>query len=108
MKVSDDGLSSESSAVIELLPDSSTVTQDGHILVGGLALGELATRFGTPTYVVDVASFRSRARALREGLARRWPRSEVLFASKALPALAMYALAASEDLSVDVAGDGEL
>src|SRR5699024_3931747 len=33
---------------------------------------------------------------------------EVLFASKSLPAAAMYAIAQSEGLSVDVAGAGEL
>lgn len=76
--------------------------------MGGVALADVAARFGTPTYVIDVATFRNRARALKEGLARRWPRSEVLFASKSLPALAMYELAAAEGLSIDVAGEGEI
>lgn len=93
--------------VVALLPASAVVT-DGRIVVGGVALAEIAGRFGTPAYVLDVATFRARASAMREGLALRWPRSEVLFASKSLPALAMYELAAAEGLSVDVAGDGEL
>lgn len=91
-----------------LLPASAVVAPDGGITVGGVPLAAIAERFGTPAYVLDVATFRGRASAMRDGLARRWPRSEVLFASKSLPALAMYELAASEGLSVDVAGDGEL
>ncbi len=93
--------------VLDLLPDSAEVSE-GRITVAGMALGEIAERFGTPAYVIDVATFRNRARAMREGLALRWASSEVLFASKSLPALAMYELAAGEGLSVDVAGDGEL
>src|SRR6202012_6156314 len=42
------------------------------------------------------------------GLAARWPNSEVLFASPSLPHLALYAVAASEGMSLDVAGLGEL
>jgi diaminopimelate decarboxylase len=94
--------------VAELLPDSAVVTAGGSIVVGDVPLAEIARRFGTPAYVLDVAAFRARAAAMRDGLARRWPRSQVLFASKSLPALAMYELAASERLSIDVAGDGEL
>lgn len=97
-----------SNPVVQLLPGSAVVTADGSIVVGGVPLAEIAQRFGTPAYVFDVATFRARASAMRDGLARRWPRSQVLFASKSLPALAMYELAASEGLSVDVAGDGEL
>lgn len=94
--------------IAALLPDSAEITPEGGVVVGGVPLADVAERYGTPAYVVDVATFRARAGAVRDGLARRWPRSEVLFASKSLPALAMYELAAAEGLSVDVAGDGEL
>jgi diaminopimelate decarboxylase len=43
-----------------------------------------------------------------DGLHARWPNSDVLFASKSFPAVAMYRLAHEEGLCIDVAGGGEL
>jgi diaminopimelate decarboxylase len=91
-----------------LLPRSTEVSHDGHISVGGVALADVAVRFGTPAYVVDVAEIRDNARRLRDGLATRWPNSEVLFASKSLPVMALYELVAEVGLGVDVAGEGEI
>jgi diaminopimelate decarboxylase len=71
-------------------------------------VSELAGRFGTPAYLVDEAGLRGQARRLRDGLAARHPDSEVVFASKSFPCLAVYKLLAAEGLSIDVAGDGEL
>jgi diaminopimelate decarboxylase len=73
-----------------------------------VGVSELAERFGTPAYVVDEAGLRGQARRLRDGLAARHPDSEVVFASKSFPCLAVYKLLAAEGLSIDVAGDGEL
>jgi diaminopimelate decarboxylase len=87
----------------------TTVTSDDGLLsVGGVSLAEVAEQYGTPAYVFDVAQFRSQARAVREGLAARWENSEVLFASKSLPVMAVYEVAAQEGLSIDVAGYGEV
>jgi diaminopimelate decarboxylase len=94
--------------ILSLLPETSELVAGGSLQVGGVELAELAERFGTPAYVFDVAGFRAQARRLREGLATRWPNSEVLFASKSLPVLAVYELASDEGLSVDIAGAGEL
>ncbi len=94
--------------ILSLLPETTEVVAGGFLKVGGVELAGLAERNGTPAYVFDVAHFRSRARQLREGLKTRWRNSEVLFASKSFPALAVYEIAADEGLSVDVAGAGEL
>jgi diaminopimelate decarboxylase len=94
--------------VASLMPESTRIVADGSIQIGGVALAEVAQTFGTPAYVVDVGEFRTTARGLRDGLAARWPNSEVLFASKSLPVLALYEVAAHEGLSVDVAGEGEI
>jgi diaminopimelate decarboxylase len=95
-------------AVLALFPEEARVTPDGELTVGGCPVTEIAERFGTPAYVYDEVGLRRQIRRFVEGLARRWPNSEVLFASKSLPAVAMYAIAESEGLSVDVAGGGEL
>ncbi len=95
-------------AMRDLLPETSALTADGVLTIGGCRVDDLATEFGTPAYVFDEAGLREQARRYRLGLRRRRPRSEVLFASKSLPCVAMYSLAAAEGLSIDVAGQGEL
>ncbi|MCU1570030.1 MAG: lysA [Naasia sp.] len=84
------------------------MSEDDVLLIGGCSVEDLASTYGTPLYVYDEAGLRAQARALSDGLRARWPNSEVLFASKSFPAVAMYRLAAEEGLSVDVAGLGEL
>jgi diaminopimelate decarboxylase len=95
-------------SVLALLPESASVTPAGRLAIGGVDLADVAAEFGTPAYVVDVAGLRHQARRLVDGLAQRWPNSEVLFASKSFPAVALYRLAAEEGLSIDVAGAGEI
>lgn len=102
------GSSADNERLLSLLPTTSEVTDGTRLSIGGVAVAAIAEEFGTPVYVVDVATFRLRARRIREGLAARWPKSSVLFASKSFPALVMYQLASQEGLSIDVAGDGEL
>ena len=48
-------------------PDTATVGPAG-IELDGVALTTLAAEFGTPLYVYDAASIRTRARAVREAL----------------------------------------
>ena len=58
--------------------------------------------------MVDEAALRARARAYREGLAARWPRSRVVFASKSFPCTAVQRVMVEEGLGLDVAGGGEI
>jgi diaminopimelate decarboxylase len=51
---------------------------------------------------------RARAREYADGLATRWPRSRVVFASKAFPATAVQQVMVEEGLGLDVAGAGEI
>ena len=85
-----------------LLPDSATLTDDD-VLVGGVSLLDLAATFGTPLFVYDEATMRSRAReavaAFDDGVA---------FASKSFLCGAMARLAFEEGLCIDVATGGEL
>lgn len=94
--------------LLSLFPEESGVSADGVLTIGGCSVSDLAERHGTPAYVIDESGLRRQIRRFIDGLAQRWPNSEVLFASKSLPCVAMYALAQSEGLSVDVAGQGEL
>ena len=91
-----------------VFPKYATVGDDGVLSIGGCSVPELADEFGTPLYVMDEQGLRERMRHYREGLAARWPNSQVTFASKSLPVMALYAIAESEGLAIDVAGAGEL
>lgn len=94
--------------LFEILPENSSVSERGVLEIGGVSVEDLAREFGTPLYVYDEAALRSTARRFVDGLHARWPNSDVLFASKSFPAVAMYRLAQEEGLCVDVAGGGEL
>lgn len=87
-----------------LLPDTATELADGSLAVGGVALLELAARFGTPLFVYDEEHLRNRC---REAVAS-FGRSRVVYATKAFLCKAMARLAHEEGLLLDVATSGEL
>lgn len=92
----------------DVLPPTAAADTDGELTIGGCRVSDLAAEFGTPLHIYDEASLRHQMRALVDGLHRRWPNSEAVFASKSAPILAIYAIAASEGMGIDVAGPGEL
>ncbi len=93
---------------MEILPEESTISDTGELSIGGVPVTELARQYGTPAYIMDETGLRRQIRRFVDGISSRRPNSEVLFASKSLPCVAMYAIAQAEGLSVDVAGGGEL
>lgn len=88
---------------LRLLPDSTTVGADGALVIGGIAVSELAERYGTPLFVYDEHQLRARC---REAVAAFGP--GVSYASKAFWCRAMARLVTSEGMSVDVSTGGEL
>ena len=96
------------SELFEILPEESGVTDEGVLTIGGVSVTDLAQQYGTPLHIMDEVGLRRQMRRFVDGLQSRWPNSEVLFASKSLPIVAAYAIAAAEGMSIDVAGGGEL
>lgn len=96
------------SDIVELFPEGTTVEDGRGLVVGGVALSEVASRFSTPAYVVDEAGLRARVRRFQQALSASWPDSRVVFASKSFPCVAVYRLMAQAGVGVDVAGLGEL
>src|SRR4029079_12161686 len=80
----------------------------GRLAAGGVALGDLAARHGTPLLVYDEATLRNRARAYREGLAAYPGPSRLAFACKAQTTVAVLRVLLEEGLGMDVASEGEL
>ncbi|MEO3978264.1 diaminopimelate decarboxylase [Streptomyces sp. CAU 1734] len=87
----------------ELLPLTAREGPEG-LSVGGVALTELAERFGTPLFVYDEEHLRQRC---REAVAA-FGRDRVAYASKAFLCTAMARLAHEEGVLLDVASGGEL
>ena len=95
-------------SLLSLFPPGSTKDQDGMLLVGGCRADDVATEYGTPVMMVSESALRSRAREYADELMRRWPRSRVVFASKAFPCTAVQRVMVEEGLGLDVAGGGEI
>jgi len=94
--------------VMSLFPPGSALDADGTLTVAGCRADELAGEFGTPALVVAEPVLRDRAREYAGELAARWPRSRVVFASKAFPCTAVQRVMVEEGLGLDVAGAGEI
>ncbi|MEH6990916.1 diaminopimelate decarboxylase [Cytobacillus firmus] len=80
----------------------------GHLEIGGMDTVELASQFGTPLYVYDVALIRERARGFKETFEKLGIEAQVAYASKAFSTVAMVQLVDEEGLSLDVVSGGEL
>src|SRR3954466_2670812 len=93
-------------SLLSLFPPDSTRDHDGMLLVGGCRADDLAAEFATPVIVVSEGALRSRAREYAGALTSRWPRSRVVFASKAFPCTAVQRVMVEEGLGLDVAGGG--
>ncbi|MFD7233563.1 diaminopimelate decarboxylase [Streptomyces sp. NPDC059881] len=94
--------------LVGLFPPGSYQAEDGELTIGGCRVTELADRFGTPAVVVDENALRRQSRAYTQALARYWPNSQAVFASKSFPCTAVVRVMVEEGLGVDVAGGGEL
>jgi diaminopimelate decarboxylase len=86
-----------------LLPRTSTVNADGHLVVGGRDVLDLAAEFGSPLFVYDEEHLRL---ACREAV-DAWG-DGVAYATKAFLCRAMAQLAHQEGMCLDVASGGEL
>jgi len=92
-----------------LTPLSTALDGEGHLVVGGCRLEDLAATYGTPLYVLDEVTLRATCRAYRSALELHYPgESLALYASKANSSLAITALVASEGLGLDAVSAGEL
>jgi diaminopimelate decarboxylase len=58
---------------------------EGRLCIGEVPLTDIADEFRTPTYVIDEADFRCRARRYRTAL----PNTEVVYAGKSLLTIAV-------------------
>ena len=94
-------------SIFDVLPRTAE-TRDRRLTIGGVALADVAAEFGTPAFVVDEQGLRETAREYLREFTRRHERTDVHFASKALPCAPVTRILAEEGLGCDVASAGEL
>ena len=91
-----------------VFPDTSSINEQGHLVIGGCSVVDLASEYGTPLYLIDEETVRNRCRAFSEELKRRYPDSRVLYGSKAFANIALTRIIVEEGLGIDVVSGGEM
>jgi diaminopimelate decarboxylase len=98
----------QSTAKFPLLPLTTEVNEKGHLLIGGCDTVELAEEFGTPLYVFDEFSLRSKCAEFRTEFGQRYAETAVVYAGKAFVSRAMALIMKEEGLGLDVVSGGEM
>ncbi|GAA3637830.1 diaminopimelate decarboxylase [Lactobacillus hamsteri] len=84
------------------------ISQNGHLIIGGVDSVELAHQYGTPLVVYDVEKIRQQIRAFKQIFEEENVDYAISYASKAFSAIAMYQVANEEGAYTDVVSAGEL
>ncbi len=91
-----------------LFPSTTEVNEQGHLAIGGCDMVELAAEFGTPLYLFDEFSLRSKCREFKDEFGRRYADTTVAYSCKAFINKALLLLLNEEGLGLDVVSEGEL
>lgn len=90
------------------LPDTAKLDNRGQLEIGGCSCVDLVQKFGTPLYVIDEATVRSRCQTYTNSFRQYHANSEIVYAAKALCTTAICKMVASEGLGIDVSSGGEI
>ncbi len=93
---------------ISLFPLTTEVSGEGHLVVGGCDTVELAAEFGTPLYLFDEFSLRSKCNKFKAEFSQRYADTMVIYACKAFINRALALILKEEGLGLDVVSAGEL
>lgn len=90
------------------LHGTQTVNEEGHLEIGGVDVTEIVAEYSTPTIVYDMALFERRAKGFVDTFEQLGVKAQVAYASKAFSNIALYQVAETLGLSLDVVSEGEL
>ncbi len=93
---------------LSLFPLTAEVNERGHLVIGGCDTIKLAEEFGTPLYVFDEFSLRSKCAEFRAEFGQRYGDAAIVYAGKAFINRALALLLKEEGLGLDVVSAGEL
>lgn len=88
-------------------PVTYRVNESGNVEIGGCDLVELANEYGTPLYVVDERTVREMCKAYKKAFSA-YPKTKMMFASKALLTTAVCKILSSEGFGFDLVSSGEI
>ncbi len=88
----------------KVLPQTARVGATGALEIGGCDTIQLASEFGTPVYVLDLAEVRDRLRRYRDAFGGY----NVFYASKVFLTKSFAQIVAEEDVGMEVLAGGEL
>ena len=91
-----------------VFPDTAEVNPQGQLVIGGCNTLDLADQYGTPLYVLDEATLRTRCRRFTQEFQQLHPASSVVYASKAYINPALVRIFQEEGLGLEVVSGGEL
>jgi diaminopimelate decarboxylase len=93
---------------LTLFPLTAEVSKQGHLLIGGCDVIDLANEFGTPLYLFDESTLRHKCREFKDEFCKYYPDTVVIYASKAFLNRALALIFKEEGLGLDVVSGGEL
>lgn len=93
---------------LSLFPLTTTIDPTGRLTLAGHRADDLTAQFGTPLYVYDLGTIRSRIATYRRALASYPGQTRLTYASKAFLCPALAQLMTAEGVGLDIASAGEL
>jgi diaminopimelate decarboxylase len=91
-----------------LWPETAERNVRGELSIGGVPLPRLAADYGTPLYVFDETTLRSRACLAVAAARAAHPDAEAVYAAKALSIPAILSIIHESGMGIDVVSGGEL
>ncbi len=93
---------------LSLFPLTAEVSKQGHLIIGGGDTVDLAANFGTPLYLFDEFTLRSKCREFKAEFGQRYADTAVIYACKAFINGALALILNQEGMGLDVVSAGEL
>ncbi|HUX48157.1 MAG TPA: hypothetical protein VMV76_03130 [Dehalococcoidia bacterium] len=93
---------------LTLFPLTAEVNKQGHLVIGGCDVVDLAEEFGTPLYLFDESTLRHRCREFKDEFCKYYPDTLVIYASKAFLNRTLALIFKKEGLGLDVVSGKEL
>ena len=90
-----------------LKPVTAKINSDGNLEIGGCDTVELVEKYGSPLYVIDEKTLRGICRDYKEAFSK-YPKVNMMFASKSLCTTAVSSILSSEGFGFDVVSAGEI
>jgi len=101
-------MSTSKAPELALFPLAAEVNNQGHLVIGGCDVVDLAEEFGTPLYLFDESTLRHKCREFKDEFCKYYPDTLVIYASKAFLNRALALIFKEEGLGLDVVSGGEL